>query len=83
MAREGIGTIRMKLAATNYTPYSVSGGSITLRYTPNPAMDYSVAWDNYLTKTLGMTPTGTPGTYQMTGVTTLVIKTYEIKIESI
>ena len=46
-------------------------------------MDYSVAWDNYFTKTLGMTPTGTPGTYQKSDVTTLVIKTYDIKIESI
>jgi len=81
MGREGIGTIRMKLGATNYTPYSVSG--VTLEYKPNLAMNYSVAWDNYFTKTLGMTPGGTPGTYRMDDATNLVIKTYEIKIESI
>ncbi len=54
MGREGIGTVRMKLGETNYTPYSIpSGSSITMIYIPNPAMNYSVAWDNYFTKTLG------------------------------
>jgi hypothetical protein len=88
MGREGIGTIRMKLGVTNYTSYPVTG--VTLIYTPNPRMDYSVAWDNYFTKTLGMSSSGGPPgsgapiTYTLPAtVTTLVIKTYEVKIESI
>jgi hypothetical protein len=82
MGREGIGTVRMKLGSTNFTSKSSING-VKLIYTPNPTMDYSIAWDNYFTKTLGMTKLTSPDRYELADVNTLVIKTYEIKIESI
>jgi hypothetical protein len=90
MGREGIGTVRMKLNGTNYYSYTIApGSSVTLIYTPNPGVDYSIAWDNYLTK-IPMTRPATPApgtgasiTYTLPTVDTLIIKTYEVKIESV
>jgi hypothetical protein len=81
----------------NYTPgISVP---IYVDYTPDPGQDYSVAWDNYIKKTFTNQPglafspsvTNSPGTgsqlrYTLTpsgSPLTLVIKRYEVKIESI
>jgi len=88
MGREGIGTIRMKLGEYNYTQMTPIN-PVTVKYTPNPSMDYSVAWDNYFMKipgmlrTIGTPGSGTPITYTLPSVNSLVIKTYEVKIESI
>ncbi len=91
MGREGIGIVRMKLNGSSYNSYPVAppGNSEKLIYTPNPTMDYSVAWDNYFMNIPGMTRfSGTPGlgtpiTYTLPTVNTIVIKMYEVKIESI
>jgi hypothetical protein len=90
MAKEGIGTVRMALVGEpyyNYTPgISVP---IYVDYTPGLGQDYSVAWDNYFMKIPGVARTsGTPGqgsliTYTLPPVDTLVVKKYEVKIESI
>jgi hypothetical protein len=87
MAKEGIGTVQMTLGDTNYTYISpVNGGTVHVECDfPNPDQDYSVAWDNYFTTTLGMdqeTP-GTLGNYIMPDVNTLVIKKYEVQIKNI
>lgn len=96
MAKEGIGTVRMKLGKTIYTEAPVTT-HITLVYTPGSGQDYSVAWDNYIRKTFsqpglsvagpGNTPgTGLPLTYTITPSSTpmkLAIKQYEVKIEAI
>lgn len=96
MAKEGIGTVQMTLGQTNYT-YVPNINDIEIVYTPNPGLDYSVAWDNYIRKTFtnqpGLTlipPSGTPGTgvpltYKLTGSNpiTLVIKKYEVQIKNI
>jgi hypothetical protein len=86
MAKEGIGTIQMTLGDTNYTYISPVSNPVLVKYTPNPDQDYSVAWDNYFTQTLGMVPSGTPGTYQLPAakvINTLVIKKYEVQIKNI
>ena len=98
MAKEGIGTVRMKLGKTDYSSNPpTAGGSVVIDYTPDPGlngMDYSVAWDNYMKKTFsnqpGLTfnPSGTPGTgltltYTLSPIDTLVVKQYEVKIVAI
>jgi len=88
MAKEGIGTVQMTLGDTNYTYVSVSPASlpVLVKYTPDPLQDYSVAWDNYFTKTLNMPPptiTGITRIYKLPPIDTLVIKKYEVQIKSI
>ena len=48
MAKEGIGTVRMKLGET--TPPATISSPLTIVYTPGE-QDYSVAWDNFIMKT--------------------------------
>ena len=89
MAKEGIGTVRMALVGEPYYNYNPGiSADIYVDYTPGPGQDYSVAWDNYFMKIPGMAHSGTPGlgtpiTYTLPRVDTLVIKKYEVKIESI
>jgi hypothetical protein len=88
MAKEGIGTVQMTLGDTNYTYVSVSPASlpVLVKYTPDPLQDYSVAWDNYFTKTLNMPPptiTGITRIYELPPIDTLVIKKYEVQIKNI
>jgi len=87
IAKEGIGTVRMKLGGTNYTNYNPVG-DVKIDYTPDSTcvQDYSVAWSNYFRDSLAMTgPQGSCGlnTYTRSNVNTLVIKQYEVKIEAI
>ena len=99
MAKEGIGTVRMRMVGEPYYNYTENVNPIVIVYTPL-GQDYSVAWDNYIKKTFTNQPgltfsplvTNSPGTgsqltYSLTpsGSTslTLVIKKYEVKIESI
>ncbi len=55
MAKEGIGTVQMTLGETryNYTT-NLAGPALTMNYTSDTTHDYSVARDNYFTKTLPM-----------------------------
>lgn len=82
MAREGIGTVRMKLTDTGYTSYGdgITQQQIRIIY----PSDYSVAWRNFLTKdnTLDMDYTGGT-TYIKDNVKRLVVKKFDVKIESI
>jgi len=82
IAKEGIGTVRMKLNGTEYPPpvEFPGGGTLTIDYTPQSGQNYSVAWGNYFTNTLKMSGTGP---YTLTGVKKLVVKKYEVKIEAI
>jgi hypothetical protein len=96
-AKEGIGTVQMTLGQTSYVPPQAISFPLKIVYTPGNN-DNSVAWDNYIMKTLNnptaisVTRTGTPGTdlpltYTITQVglnpLDLVIKNYEVKIKNI
>jgi hypothetical protein len=90
MAKEGIGTVQMTLGPnrqnTTFKSYSIPAGTtIKLDYTTDSVQDYSVAWDNYFTKSLNMsmTQSGLTRTYTMPQITTLVIKTYEVQVKNI
>ena len=82
IAKEGIGTVRMKLGETNYYPFDdPAGGMLTIRYTPETDKNTEVAWRNYFTNSLKMGVTGPD--YTLTNIKKLVIKKYEVKIEAI
>jgi hypothetical protein len=88
MAKEGIGTVRMKLIEIPDSYTKIDGpGDVEIDYTtPDPKQDYSVAWNNYFINTLKMQLTATTPptkTYKLPEVDTLVIKKYEVKIEAI
>jgi hypothetical protein len=92
MAKEGIGTVQMELVGTpEYNSYVEPANTILyLEYTPDSVQDYSIAWDNYFTKTLKMPPpviVGSKRTYTLPTDTsrpvTLVIKKFEVRIKSI
>ncbi|MDO9034503.1 MAG: hypothetical protein Q7U51_04800 [Methanoregula sp.] len=91
MAKTGVATVQMALGETRFqkTDTPPLAAPVYLEYTPNPLQDYSIAWDNYFQKTLGMTLlSGTPGNgamlkYQLPLTTTLVIKQYEVIIRSL
>ncbi len=93
IAREGIGTVRMKSDDTGISYLEVPVNSLRVEYIPDPVEDYSLAWDNYIRNTFPTEPgifssTGTPGTgetlrYRWTTPMNLVIKEYEVKVESV
>jgi len=94
MAKEGIGTVRMRLIEIPdpYTYIDESGvDDVEIDYTPGSVQDYSVAWDNYIMKIHGMERTlssGNPGSgelmeYSLRNVDRLVIKKFEVRIEAI
>jgi hypothetical protein len=87
MGLEGVGTVRMALVQTNYTVYNLPANDpVYVSYSPNAAADYSAAWDNYFTGTLGMLSTAVPGRYILPTASQparIVIYTYEIMIESV
>jgi hypothetical protein len=80
MAKEGIGTVRMKLGDTKYNQYNSPNSNLIINYTSTSDQDYSVAWKNYFTK-MGMT-SGATG-YTLPNVDWLIVKEYEVKIEAI
>jgi hypothetical protein len=86
MSREGIGTVQMKLGQTEYTriPFSPQT-SIRVVYTKGAGngQDYTLAWQNYFEKTMGMTCTGGPLICTKNGVGVLVVKRTEIEITRI
>ena len=93
MAKEGIGTVQMSLNGTpEYYSYPEPNSTVLyLEYdTTDSKQDYSVAWDNYFTKTLNMNPptiVGSKRTYILPTDTnrpvTLIIKKFEVEIKSI
>lgn len=90
LSRAGVGTVQMALGETQFQKTDIPPvPPVYLEYTPDPLQDYSIAWDNYFQKTLGMTLiSGTPGTgamlkYRLPPTTTLVIKQYEVNIRSL
>jgi len=87
MAKEGIGTVQMTLGKTSFnSPPIPAGTTIYLDYTPDSTQDYSVAWDNYFTKSLNLpppVPSGLKRTYTLPPIKTLVIKTYEVQVKNI
>jgi hypothetical protein len=98
IARSGIGTVHMTMGEINYTYVSRITGDLCVVYTPDPDMDYSVAWDSYFMKALNNAPnvvvsrsgtpdTGLPLTYRLSqggaNPMTLVVKRYEVIIKSL
>jgi hypothetical protein len=88
MAKEGIGTVRMKLVEPNSPspPFYPPSHAVNITFNSDCTQDYSLAWSNYFRNSLGMTgPQGSCGShdYKLDNVDRLVIKTYEVKIESI
>ena len=101
MAKEGIGTVRMTLINQDSQPPVIVSFPLRITFTPDNTLgglDYTVAWDNYFSKTLN-NPTdisvsrlGTPGQgvpliYTISQVSSkpmrLVIKQSVVRIESI
>ncbi len=83
LAKEGIATVQMRLIEDPDPYQKIDGsGDVVIYYTPDPRHDYSVAWRNYFKNTLEMTE-GPANTYTLSGVDTLVVKKYIVKIESI
>jgi len=93
IAKTGVGTVQMSLGETGYTKWDISAGTlVSLDYKSDLTgiQDYSTAWNNYFTNTMGMTLTATAGTtktYQLpidpARPATLVVKTYDVIIDSI
>jgi hypothetical protein len=92
MAKEGIGTVQMTLGETSYQINQSIGVPIYLDYTPDSVQNYSVAWNNYFSNSLGMTlaavqPAPPVIRYQLptdtTRPATLVIKKYEVQIKTL
>jgi hypothetical protein len=94
MSRTGISTVQMTMNATNYSAIPITlGTSLCVEYTPDPANDYSTAWENYFMNTINPnqhTPDvvfGTGKRYHLPIDTTrdamLVIKKYDVTIQSI
>jgi hypothetical protein len=87
MSRNGIGTVKMKLDTGSSIYYQSEyipspGMTVTIGYTGDPPkLDFTKAWENYLTKApLGMIG---PNPYTLSDVNILVVKMYTIKIESL
>ena len=93
MAKEGIGTVQMSLVGKPeyYAFLEPNSTFLYLEYdTTDPIRDYSVAWDNYFTKTMKMDPptiSGSNRKYKLPTDTnrpvTLIIKKFEVEIKSI
>ncbi|NLM30952.1 MAG: hypothetical protein GX216_11135 [Methanomicrobiales archaeon] len=86
MAKSGMATVRMSLEKASTRPHEPEppGGpvTVTVTYTADTKNDHSTAWKNYLTgPTVGMERKGgAENTYEISGVSKLVIKEYNIKI---
>jgi len=82
MARSGMGGVRLKLDSSETkiddTP---TDKTVKVTYTPDAANNFSKAWENYLTGTLGMTKSG--NTYTLANVDRLIVKKYDILVLSI
>jgi len=99
LSQSGIGTVRMRLLNANVTTHSNLGGmQVNLKYTPDPKNitpeGYGLAWKTYLTSPnnfnggMNCDPAsdplkGQPLTCWKTGVQNIIIKEYDIVIETL
>jgi hypothetical protein len=90
LAREGVGTVRMRLGEATYNEYSIPAGtSVYLKYTPDTtgSQAYSIAWEGYFTITMNMVKTANPNEYLLPFDAAkpgwLVIKRYDVEIPGI
>jgi len=85
MARTGMGDVRLQLVPTDppHIESFASTETVEITYNPDTARDFSKAWENYLTGTLGMTQDPTNLNKYTKGVDRLIIKKYEIQVLSI
>ena len=90
-AKEGIGTVRMKLVGEpfyNETPFTIGDSRLPVKidYTTDLNQNYTVAWNTYFTQKLNMIPDGS-GIYNLPIDSTrpgrLVIKKFEVEIQAI
>lgn len=81
MGASGMCVIGMHVDSQNQTIID-EAGTVRVEYQPCETDDYSVAWRNYLTGTVGMTETGS-GTYSKHEVSKLVIKHYVITVDDL
>lgn len=82
MARSGMGGVRLKLDKTEtLMDNTTAGGTVQVVYTPDPASNFSKAWENYLTGSLGMSKTA-PDTYTISA-DRLIVKKYDILVLSV
>ncbi|MDH7593593.1 MAG: hypothetical protein QHG99_04450 [Methanomicrobiales archaeon] len=80
-SRTGVGTVKMALKDVWYNETPLGFWKVEIEYHPETEYDFSVAWQNYLTNTLGLTKSGS--IYSKDGLERVVIKRYEISIESL
>ncbi|HVN66012.1 MAG TPA: hypothetical protein VMT31_05295 [Methanomicrobiales archaeon] len=98
LSQTGVGTVRMRLLIANVTSHSTPppGTTVNVKYTPDPKNatpeGYGFAWQNYFTSTNnfagGMTCTGNPLrgealTCSKTGIQNIIVKEYDIAIETL
>ncbi len=98
LSQTGVGTVRMRLLNANVTAYNPGGMPvpINVRYTPDPKNatpeGYGFAWRNYFINPNnfdgGMTCTGEPikgepVTCRKPGIRNIIIKEYDVIIESL
>ena len=89
LSQTGVGTVRMRHYQTLYwSDPNLGGADIWITYEPHTdaAFDYSQAWRNFLTDTNGLAMTELPpnsNTYQMQGVTNIVVKEYDLIVEEL
>jgi len=81
MGASGMCVIRMHVDSQTQTIID-DAGTVQVKYQYCGTDDYSVAWRNYLTGSVGMTKTAA-NTYTKTGVSKLVIKHYRITVDDL
>jgi len=85
MARSGMGGVRLKLNGTDTLMDEDTAGDVTVTYDALTASsNFSKAWENYLTGSLGMDPDPiNANTYTLAGVDRLIVKKYDILVLSV
>jgi len=92
LSETGVGIVRMNHFQTlhwSIDPNPPNGEPIVIKYTPDPANDYSTAWKNFLTKSDGLNmeewdPVNYPNYYRTrVPITKLVVREYDVIVESI
>jgi hypothetical protein len=83
MSRIGMGVVKMQiLPSLPPDVRDVTGDTIYIEYAPESSKyDFTKGWENYLNNSLGMDVENQP--YTLTGIKTLVIRQYDVKIASL
>jgi hypothetical protein len=84
LSRNGIGTVKMQMLPPEpQVIQDTVGQNVIVTYQKeSDKFDFSKGWENYFVNTLGMTGTS-PNTYTISGIDTVIVKKYEIKILSL